>query len=156
MGAIASGGVRVLNERVLAGLPISQQDLEAATLAQEQVLERQEAAYRGGRPPLEVAGHTVILVDDGPAPGASMRAALMALRQRQPAALVAAVPIGAPQTCEQLEHEADEVVCALSPESFMAVGMWYEDFSQTSDDEVRELLNRAQRGAQANEGTLDA
>ncbi len=96
----------------------------------------------------------MILVDDGLATGASMRAALLALRQRQPASLVAAVPIGAPQTCQQLEQEADEVVCASSPESFMAVGMWYEDFSQTSDEDVRELLARAQQDAEATRGPL--
>ncbi len=152
MGAIASGGVRVLNDQVVANLELSEQDVEAVTVAEERVLEQRERAYRGDRPPLEVAGRTVMLIDDGLATGATMRAGLAALRLRRPAALVAAAPIGSPQTCQLLEQDADEVVCALTPETFMAVGMWYEDFSQTTDEEVRKLLARAQGDAAAKSG----
>jgi predicted phosphoribosyltransferase len=146
MGAIASGGVRVLNEEVMRAVRIPPQMIEAVTQRELRELERREREYRGGRPPPDVRGKTVILVDDGLATGATMQAAVKALRQMRPGRLVVAVPTGSPQTCEQLRSEADEVICAIEPEPFHAVGLWYEDFSQTSDEEVRDLLARAQAG----------
>jgi predicted phosphoribosyltransferase len=140
MGAIASGGVRVLNEEVMHAVRIPPQMIEAVTQRELRELERREREYRGGRPPPDVRGKTVILVDDG------LAAAVKALRQMRPGRLVVAVPTGSPQTCEQLRSEADEVICAIEPEPFHAVGLWYEDFSQTSDEEVRDLLARAQAG----------
>jgi predicted phosphoribosyltransferase len=143
MGAIATGGVRVLAEDVIGSLGLSERDV-AAVAAQEQVeLEGRERAFRDGRPAPEVRGRTVILVDDGLATGSTMRAALLALRAQGPARLVVAVPVGAPETCEMLQRAADDVVCAATPEPFMAVGVWYADFTQTSDAEVRELLREA-------------
>lgn len=146
MGAIASGGVRVLNDEVVSAMRIPPHMIEAVARRELQELERREREYRGDRPPPDVHGKTVILVDDGLATGASMHAAVKALRQMQPGRLVVAVPTGSPQTCEQLRSEADEVICAIEPEPFHAVGLWYEDFSQTSDEEVRELLARALSG----------
>ena len=143
MGAIASGGVRVLNEEVVQALGIPQFRIEAAAAREEQELARRSRAYRGDRPPPDVKGRTVILVDDGLATGASMHAAVMALRRLQPARIVVAVPTAAPETCEQMRALADEVVCATTPEPFRAVGLWYEDFSQTSDEEVGALLAQA-------------
>jgi predicted phosphoribosyltransferase len=143
MGAIASGGVRVLNEEAVRGLGISGQAIEEATARELRELERRELEYRGDRPPPDVRGRTVILVDDGLATGATMQAAIRALRQRQPARIVVAVPTGSPETCDRMAQEADEVICAITPEPFHAVGLWYGDFSQTSDEEVRELLARA-------------
>jgi predicted phosphoribosyltransferase len=140
MGAIASGGVRVLNEEVMRVLQVPDYVLETVAATEQQELERRERLYRGERPPLEVHGKTVILVDDGLATGASMRAAVAALRQMGPARIVVAVPVGSVETCHELGEEADEVVCTSTPEPFRAVGLWYEDFSQTSDEEVRELL----------------
>jgi predicted phosphoribosyltransferase len=142
MGAIASGGVRVLNEEVVRVLQVPEDVLEAVASAEQQELERRERLYRGERPPVDVRGKTVILVDDGLATGASMRAAVAALRQMGPARLIVAVPVGSAETCQNLKEQADEVVCASTPEPFRAVGLWYEDFSQTSDEEVRELLER--------------
>ena len=143
MGAIATGGVRVFNEEVIQHLGVSQTWIDAAIREQEEELRRREEAYRGDRPPAELQNHTAILVDDGLATGASMRAAVRALKQRQPAAITVAVPIGSRDTCDQFRAEVDEVVCGRTPEPFHAVGAWYEDFTQTTDDEVRELLNRA-------------
>jgi putative phosphoribosyl transferase len=143
MGAIATGGVRVFNDEVIQHLGVPQSWIEAAIREQEQELQRREETYRGGRPPLEIEGRNVILVDDGLATGASMRAAVRALRQRHPAAITVAVPIGSRDTCDQFRSEAEEIVCARTPEPFHAVGAWYRDFTQTSDDEVRALLNRA-------------
>lgn len=143
MGAIASGGVRSLNDDVVQGLGIPASMVESVARREQAELERRERLYRGDRAPLEVRERTVILVDDGLATGASMRAAVMALRARRPAYLVVAVPVGAPQTCAAFEGEADEVVCAVKPSNLIAVGLWYADFSQTTDDEVRELLDRA-------------
>ncbi len=140
MGAIASGGVRVLNDEVIQQLRIRPETIDAVTAEEESELHRRERDYRGERPPLRVRGRIVILVDDGLATGASMRAAVQAMRQLEPARVVVAVPVGAADTCQQLELEADEVVCARMPNDFRAVGAWYEDFSQTSDDEVRALL----------------
>jgi predicted phosphoribosyltransferase len=127
--------VRVLN--------ISPETIEEVTRSQEQELHRRELAYRGERPPLDVRQQTVILVDDGLATGATMRAGVAALRQRQPAKVVVAVPVAAPSTCEEFAREVDSLVCARTPEPFGAVGLWYRDFSQTTDDEVRDLLARA-------------
>jgi putative phosphoribosyl transferase len=141
MGAIASGGVRVLNEDVVSALqPHSERIVEAVTIREAAELERRELEYRGDRPPLEVRGRVAILVDDGLATGASMRAAAAALRQKAAAKIVVAVPVGAPDTCEEFEKEVDETICAITPENFHGVGQFYEDFSQTSDEEVRELL----------------
>jgi predicted phosphoribosyltransferase len=144
MGAIASGGVRVLNQAMLRSLRISAQQLDAVIRAEEAELRRQERVYRGDRPPPDVSGRTAILVDDGLATGATMQAAVAALRAAGPKEVVVAVPVAPPETCAELEAEADRVVCALTPEPFYAVGAWYRDFSQTSDDEVRELLRRNQ------------
>ena len=143
VGAIASGGVRVLNEDVANALPNADEIIEAVTQQEIAELERREHEYRDGRPAPEIGGKTVILIDDGLATGATMRAAVKALRQRGAAKIVVAVPVGPPDTCQEFEDLADEVVCASAPEFFQAVGQYYEDFSQTSDDEVRDLLNRA-------------
>ena len=143
MGALATGGVRVLNEEVVRHLDIPDEVIDEVTEQERRELERRERSYRGNRPPPEVAGCTVILVDDGLATGSTMRAAVAALRRLGPARIVVAVPVGAPETCAELGREADESVCARMPEPFYAVGLWYHDFSQTSDEEVRELLAEA-------------
>ena len=144
MGAIASGGVRVLNEKIVQLLGIPDDAVEAVARAEQRELERRERQYREGRPPLDVRGRTVILVDDGLATGATMLAAVKALQAEQAERIVVAVPTAAPQTCEDMRHEADEVICATTPEPFHAVGLWYRDFDQTSDEEVHELLAQAQ------------
>lgn len=143
MGAIASGGVRVLNGDVVGMLDIDAATLEAVTRQEQAELERRERLYRAAAAPPEVAGRTLIVVDDGLATGSTMRAAVRALRALQPARIVVAVPTAAAETCAQLRGEADAVVCSRTPEPFRAVGRWYEDFSQTDDEEVRELLARA-------------
>jgi len=140
MGAIASGGVRVLNQRVVQFMPINQAMIERVVARETEELRRREQLYRGDRPPPEVEGKTVILIDDGLATGATMRAAAEALRQRRPRRLIVAVPVAAPETCEEFRGVVDEIVCGRTPEDFVAVGMWYQDFSQTTDEEVRELL----------------
>jgi predicted phosphoribosyltransferase len=140
MGAVASGGVRILNESVVRTLRLEPELIDRVARVELQELARQEHAYRLDRPPLDVRGRVVILVDDGLATGASMRVAVAALRRRGPARLVVAVPTAPTETCRELEEEVDEVVCAVTPEPFMAVGLWYEDFSQTTDEEVEELL----------------
>ncbi len=146
MGALASGGVRVVNEEVLQQLqPRGEMILEAVTAKEAAELHLRERRYRDGRAPLEVRGRVAILVDDGLATGASMRAAAAALRQQEAAQIVVAVPVGAPETCRAMAAEVDEVVCVIAPESFQAVGQYYEDFSQVSDKEVRELLAVAAR-----------
>jgi predicted phosphoribosyltransferase len=142
MGAVATGGVRVLNDQVVQGLRIPDHVIDAVAAQEQLELARRERLYRGGRPPPEVRGRTVILVDDVLATGATMHAAIEALRQQQPARIVVAVPTAAPETCEALRAEVDEVICAITPEPFYAVGLWYEDFSQTTDEEVRDLLAR--------------
>jgi putative phosphoribosyl transferase len=149
MGALASGGVRVLNDDVVRELGIPQRWIDEVTADEAAELRRREAAYRDGRPAPDVRGKTVILVDDGLATGASMRAAVEALRQLGPARIVVAVPVAAAQTCKELRTEADEVVCAETPEPFYAVGSWYDDFSQTTDQEVRDLLARAANAGHA-------
>ena len=142
VGAIASGGVRVLNDDVVRALPNADEIIEAVTKRETAELQRREERYRDGRPAPELQGKTVILIDDGLATGATMRAAVAALRQRGAAKIVVAVPVGPPDTCREFEAEADEIICASAPEFFQAVGQYYEDFSQTSDEEVRELLSR--------------
>ncbi|MBZ5566732.1 MAG: phosphoribosyltransferase [Acidobacteriia bacterium] len=143
MGAIASGGVRVLNRDVVEALGIPDWAIEEATQQEQAELERREGQYRGDRPPLEVHGKTVILVDDGLATGSTMRAAAAALRKAGASRIVVAVPVAARATCDQLREEGNEVLCASTPEPFFAVGQWYKDFAQTTDEEVRDLLERA-------------
>ncbi|WP_447980054.1 phosphoribosyltransferase [Candidatus Nitrospira bockiana] len=143
MGAIASGGVRVVNEEVLHMLGAPDALVDRVAAQEEVELARRERAYRGDRPPVQVEGRVVILIDDGLATGATMRAAVSALKRRGPARIVVAVPVGAEEACHELRAEADEVVCAATPSPFFGVGAWYEDFAQTTDDEVRELLERA-------------
>jgi len=143
MGAIASGGIRVLNRDLIRALGIPEEVVDRITQEGQRELERREREYREGRPPIDVRGKTVILVDDGLATGSSMRVAAFALRQKQPAQIIVAVPVAASDSCAELESVADKVVCAVTPEPFWGVGQWYEDFSQTSDEEVRDLLRRA-------------
>ncbi len=143
MGAIASGGVRVLNRDVLDQLRIAPKWVDAVAAQELAELTRREAVYRDGRPAPDVRGKTVVLVDDGLATGASMKSAVAALRDLGPARVVVAVPVGAPETCQELGELADEVVCAEAPDPFYAVGSWYVDFDQTTDEEVRELLAEA-------------
>ena len=139
MGAVASGGIRVLSNDVVRQLEISERDVASVAAAEEQELRRQERLYRDDRPPADVRGRTVILVDDGLATGATMRAAAAALKAQHPEWLVVAVPIGAAETCDFLRREVDDVVCARTPEPFHAVGAWYEDFTQITDEEVEEI-----------------
>jgi len=143
MGAIASGGVRVLNEQAVNTLRIPNSVIERVTAGEQQELSRRERLYRGDRPSADVHDKTVILVDDGLATGSTMHAAVKALRQKQAGRIVVAVPVAARETCESLRAEADDVVCAATPEPFYAVGLWYDDFSQTTDEEVRDLLELA-------------
>ncbi|RKI63323.1 phosphoribosyltransferase [Corallococcus sp. AB049A] len=149
MGAIATGGVTVLNASVVRRLGIPKSAIAAATERETRELARREHLFREGRPPARVEGRTVILVDDGLATGSTMRAALRALRQHGPARVVVGVPVGAPETCAEFEREADAVVCVHTPAPFYAVGQWFEDFTQTTDDEVRELLARAAHGEES-------
>jgi putative phosphoribosyl transferase len=142
-GAVASGGVRVLNDEVVRALRIPGEMIDAVAAEELEELERRARLYRDDRPPPDVRGRTVILIDDGLATGSSMRAAIAALRQQQPARIIVAVPVGAPETCAEFQDEADEAICALTPDPFHAVGLWYGDFSQTTDEEVRELLEQA-------------
>ena len=144
MGAIASGGVRVLNEDVLYVIPDAQAIVEMVTATERAELERRERNYRDDRPAPDVKGKIVILVDDGLATGATMRAAAAALRQQGTAKIIIAVPVGAPSTCHEIRNAADDVICLISPGSFIGVGQYYEDFSQTTDEEVRDLLVQAQ------------
>jgi predicted phosphoribosyltransferase len=143
MGAIATGGVRVMNSDVVRALHIPEEAIEAVAAEEQQELERRERLYRDDRPAPEVHGRTVILVDDGLATGSSMRAAVAALRYLRPARIVVAVPVAAPDTCTELQAEVDDVVCVRTPEPFYGVGLWYDDFSQTTDAEVHALLERA-------------
>ena len=145
MGAITSDGLVVLDRRVTREFDVSDDDIARVLDRERRELDRRERLYRGGRGPHDIAGRTLILVDDGLATGSSMRAAVAALRQGHPGRLIVAVPIGAPETCEALRAEADRVVCAATPEPFIAVGLWYENFGETSDAEVQELLERAER-----------
>lgn len=143
MGAVATGGVRVLQQDTVQALQIPTPEIDRVTKSELREIERREHAYRGSRPPPPVAGRTVILVDDGLATGATMRAAALALQQQRPARTIVAVPAGAPSTCNEFRDLVDEAICAITPEPFYAVGLWYHDFSQTTDDEVRGLLARA-------------
>src|SRR3979411_1157085 len=140
MGAVATGGVRVLNDQLVERLGIPEDMIDAVAARERQELARRERLYRGGRPPPDVRGRTVILVAAGLASGATMRAAIQALRQQNPARIVVAVPTASPETCEEMKAKADDVICAITPEPFHAVGRWYQDFSQTTDEEVGALL----------------
>jgi predicted phosphoribosyltransferase len=144
-GAIATGGTRVLNTELIERLALPPEWIEAIDARERRELERRERAYRGDEPPPDLAGRMVILVDDGLATGSTMLAAVRAIREDDPARIVVAVPVGDPGVCARLETVADEVVCAITPRPLRSVGSWYEDFSQTSDDEVRDLLARARR-----------
>jgi putative phosphoribosyl transferase len=146
MGAIATGGVRILNRDVVQFLDIPDEVINMIAAQEQQELERRERLYRGDRPAYDVHGRTVILVDDGIATGATMHAAVAALKQRQPARIIIAVPTAAPSTCDEFAAEVDELVCVIRPEPFIAVGYWYQHFSQTSDEEVRSLLEQANHG----------
>ncbi len=145
MGAIASGGVRVINQDVVRHLNISPEMIEAVAAEEQRELERRQREYRGDQPSPEVKGRTIILIDDGLATGSTMRAAASALREKEPARIVVAVPVSAAETCEHFQDEVDEIVCAVTPEPFQGVGLWYEDFTQTTDEEVGELLERARQ-----------
>ena len=146
MGAIAPGGVRVLNTNMVWGLGLTEADVARVAAREQKELERRERAYRGGRPPLDVSGRTVILVDDGLATGATMRAAVAALGRMQPAGIIVAAPVASRSTCNEFKKELGTVcVCALTPYPFDGVGRWYEDFSQATDQELRDLLDRAAR-----------
>lgn len=147
MGAIASGGVRVLNRDVLAMTHIPPQVIDEVTVREAQELRRREREYRGDRPFPDLRGKTVILVDDGLATGSTMRAAVAALRQEHPAHVVVAVPVAAPEVCEQFQREVEQIVCAATPSPFLGVGWWYERFDQTSDAEVHRLLAQADAAA---------
>ncbi len=144
MGAISTGDVRVLNEDTVDYLRIPMRVIDAVSANELRELKRREHAYRGNRPEPDVQGRTVILVDDGLATGSTMRAVAAALRQQNPARIIVAVPVSAPQTCDEYRMGVDEIICAKTPEPFYGVGMWYEDFSQTTDQEVRELLEKAE------------
>ncbi len=162
MGAIATGGVRVINEDVVRQLDIPCEVIDLVAAEEQRELERRERAYHDDRPPPDVKGRTVILIDDGLATGSTMRAAAAALRKQGPARIVIAVPVAAAQTCDEFREEVDEILCAVTPEPFRGVGLWYQDFSQTTDAEVRELLEKARklpketqvlsRGQAANQG----
>lgn len=143
MGAIASGAIRVMNDDVIDALRITPSQIEQTADREVQELERREQLYRGDRAPLDVSGKSIILVDDGLATGYTMRAAIAALRQKEPLRIIAAVPVSARSTCEELDKEADAAICLYMPLDFMAVGQWFQDFAQTSDEEVRNLLARA-------------
>jgi predicted phosphoribosyltransferase len=149
MGAVASGGVRVLNDQVVEELGIPEYVIDQVAAGELQELARRERLYRGDRPAPDVRGRTVILVDDGLATGSTMLAAIKALQQQEPARIVVAVPTAAPEICEQLKAQADDVICAVTPQPFRAVGLWYQDFSQTTDEEVRDLLTRSRQVGRA-------
>ena len=144
MGAIASGGVRLLNQDVLSHLGIPQDIIDLVIESEQRELERREREYRQNRPPLKLRGQTVIVVDDGLATGSSMHAAVTAIRQKQPKKIIVAVPVGARDTCQSFQNEVDTIaICAITPESFQSVGAWYANFTPTTDDEVRKCLERS-------------
>ena len=145
IGAIASGGIRILNETIIHALKIDQTVIDRVTQEETQELKRREIQYRGNRPPPELENRTIILIDDGLATGASMLAAVHALRRQRPKKIIIAVPAAAPQAINLLRPEADEIVFVIAPDPFEGVGKWYEDFAQTTDDEVRSLLDDAKR-----------
>jgi putative phosphoribosyl transferase len=141
MGAIASGGVRVMNDEVLRIIPVGPEAIDKVAKREQEELMRRERSYRGSKPPLDVSGKTVIVVDDGLATGSTMRAAVRALRSMNAGRIVVAVPVGARESCIGLREEADDVICLHVPEPFEAVGLWYDDFTQTTDEEVHSLLS---------------
>ena len=145
LGAIASGGVRVLNESALKPGRVTEEQIEQVSAREMDELHRREQIYRGTHEPPEVQGKIAILVDDGLATGSTMRAAVAALRQLQPARIIVAVPVGSSEACMALQDEADEVICGAIPEPFQAVGQWYQDFAQTTDEEVQQLLEQARQ-----------
>jgi putative phosphoribosyl transferase len=147
MGAVASGKIRVLNQAVIKSLGISDEVLDSVATREERKVERRERRYRGNRAAIDVEGKAVILIDDGLATGSTMRAAILALRRRSPGRIIVAVPVASLSACAQLEHEVDEILCAATPEPFFAVGRCYEEFSQTSDRTVCDLLQRARKSA---------
>lgn len=148
MGAIATGGTRILRDDILHALALPEAAIDQVTAQERQELERREKAYRDDRPAPDLKDRTVILVDDGLATGATMQVAVEALRQYQPAQIVVAVPTAAPETCRSFESKVDAVICAQTPEPFYAVGLWYKNFAQTTDQEVRDLLKQAERFGQ--------
>ncbi|MDX1689257.1 MAG: phosphoribosyltransferase family protein, partial [Candidatus Promineifilaceae bacterium] len=143
MGAIASGGVRVLNERVVEEMEIPDEVIEDVTEQEQEEMKRRERRSRGERGAAELEGRTVILVDDGLATGATMRAAVRGLRARNPKEIIVAVPTASPETCAQFESEVEDVICSVTPQPFRGVGAWYKDFSQTTDEEVQDYLRKA-------------
>lgn len=156
IGAIASGGARVLNQDLIRQLSLSDEIIEHIVAREQRELERRERTYRGQRPMLDVRDRIIIIVDDGLATGSSMRAAIAALRQKRPAKLIVAVPVGARVTCSELEALADEVICLETPENFSAVGLWYRDFSQTADEEVIDLLERNRKNSEVRNMSQEA
>lgn len=146
MGAIATGVVMVLNEEVVESVGISKEIINQVAAQEQQELERRDRLYRGNRPVPEVKNRTILLIDDGIATGSTMRAAITTLRKQQPKSIVVAVPVAPPSTCNELKLEVDQVVCLTMPPTFHAIGLWYEDFSQTTDEEVRNLLAQATWG----------
>jgi predicted phosphoribosyltransferase len=153
MGAIATGGTIIINSEVLDALPGVERFLESVAAREKLELRRREEAYRGNRAPPEIKGKTVILIDDGLATGASMRAAVQALRAQRAGHIVVAVPVAPPETCETIRHEVDEVICLLTPEPFHAVSLWYRDMSQTTDEEVKSLLENSSAMSQSGSKT---
>ena len=147
MGALASGGVRVMNDDIVSWYRVPEAVIDAVTREEQAELERRERAYRAGRAPAALEGRVVVLVDDGLATGSTMKAAVRAVRAHAPAQVVVAVPIGSPETCQEFEEIADEIVCARAPDHFAAVGQWYRDFSQVTDQEVRDLLDDSPQAA---------
>jgi putative phosphoribosyl transferase len=148
MGAIASGGIRLINEEVVREFAVTEAEIAAVSAAEALELERRERQYRRDRPRPTIEGRTVILVDDGLATGATMHAAVVALREKRPARLIVAVPVAAADTCDAFREIVDEIVCAETPAPFYAVGLWYENFSQTTDEEVQDLLTRSTTGGE--------
>jgi predicted phosphoribosyltransferase len=154
MGAIATGGVRIIDQQLIRMYGVPPEVIERVTAAEQRELERRERLYRDDRPPPGVKGRTVILVDDGLATGSTMRAAVEALRQEGASKIVVAVPVAPPETCEALSAEVDDIICAATPEPFRAVGVWYADFSETGDEEVREILARPETRTAASPQSL--
>ena len=152
MGAIASGDVRVLNKPVVENLRISEAAIETETRKEQEELKRRELLYRGKRPPLDVSNRTVVLVDDGIATGSTIKAAIAALKKQKAGRIVVAVPVAPASTIDELKTEVDEVICVSTPEFFYAISLWYDEFPQTSDEEVRELLKKAETKKQAAAG----
>ncbi len=149
MGAIASGGVRIINEYIISLVKISNEVIARVAAQEEQELERREQLYRPNRPFPDLQGRTVILVDDGLATGATMWAAVLAVRKQQPAQIAIAVPVAAPETCQELETEVDKIICVSTPSPFHSVGLWYKDFPQTTDEEVRDLLAKVAKNGKS-------